>query len=157
MALDKKHTAHDALLIHRKTPLCGRNKLADAFLAATPLQPPASDEGLPGTPFLVGMDSLVLMTKKEGSAAATLELSPDHPRITFGRGEDCDVRIQRVTVSTLHCEMVYDGRRWCLRHLSSTNDTVSPVSLWLPSLGCGLLGQWCARLQHTQEGPGGLA
>ncbi len=103
------------------------------------------------------MDSLVLMTKKEGSAAATLELSPDHPRITFGRGEDCDVRIQRVTVSTLHCEMVYDGRRWCLRHLSSTNDTVSPVSLWLPSLGCGLLGQWCARLQHTQEGPGGLA
>lgn len=71
------------------------------------------------------MDGLVLMTKKDGSAAATLELNPTHGRITFGRGADCDVRIQRVTVSALHCEMLHDGHRWCLRHLSEMNNTVS--------------------------------
>jgi serine/threonine protein kinase len=44
-------------------------------------------------------------------------------RLVMGRGADCDLQLADNAVSTRHCEIVFDGRRWRVRDLESRNGT----------------------------------
>lgn len=53
----------------------------------------------------------------------TKELPPMSLPITFGRGEDCKVRIPIAAVSRKHCELVEDDDELVIRDLKSSNGT----------------------------------
>jgi pSer/pThr/pTyr-binding forkhead associated (FHA) protein len=42
-------------------------------------------------------------------------------RITVGRDESCDIRVQSEYVSGLHAILTYDGRHWSIQDAGSTN------------------------------------
>ena len=44
-------------------------------------------------------------------------------RLTVGRGEDCDVRVDSPDVSAEHCRLSWNGRAWRVRDLGSENGT----------------------------------
>ncbi len=112
------------LLLQRRQRVSATVVCAADFIVARPSQPTtdAAERGLSSEPPFLG-DILVLM-KENGGAEATIKLDPSLQRITFGRGEDCHVRINQCTVA-VQCELLHDWRHWYLRRRSLMVDTVS--------------------------------
>ena len=45
------------------------------------------------------------------------------PKLSIGRGDECELKLADAAVSTRHCELTWDGKRWSVRDLDSRNGT----------------------------------
>ncbi len=98
------------------------------------------------------------LTWREGAPAGGLEVALEKGRLTIGRGNEADVRIESLLVSRQHANIVQEGTEWVLCDNDSTNGTYvndNRVARWALHQGDRIRVGPAVLVFHQAGGPTG--
>ena len=116
---------------HKKFEEMSQNKRRDDALTEA-LRNPRAKQEKPGSqgPMEISWDDKAVNPRGVGSASLMLELTEfsaysrrkyvfrAEQRVTVGTGKDCQLVLPREGVAERHCEILLNGKRFCVRSLS---------------------------------------
>ena len=99
-----------------------RTMAAERYLAPmvdNPMTPPDTDTVL-NEPI---EEKTMLVALNAGNPGGRILLDPHMERVIIGRDDECDLTLNDDSISRQHCVMSFEGDRWFIEDLKSTNGT----------------------------------